>query len=525
MFDVILFSDTPEFATKTRGYGCHRLASHIREHGYSCLVVDFCSAINYNQYKDIIENAVSNTTLLIGFSTTWLPYKLPGETPQIVDPGRSYQDEGEKILDHRYKDSLTSAFTFNRTSHWFELIKSINPKTKIMLGGTKIDMYLDQPYIDHIMVGYGETMIVDLLDSLSKKSRRIFNKIIDHDQKARNNVWDFKESKTTYTEYDFVTPNETLSLEVSRGCKFKCSFCSYPLIGEKNILDYLKHEKILKDELLDNYNRWGITQYYLMDDTFNDSSEKLDMLKRVLDSLPFKINFWCYLRLDLLAVHPEQIPMLLDMGLSQCYFGIETFHPKASKSIGKGMSADKRKETLNLCKSVWGDQVHIQAGFIVGLPHEPISSIEDTGRYLKDSACPIDEAWVFPLSIAADHESTKYMYKSDIDKNYANYGYHFNDPNKFWDWSKEDDTDIPNLETADRIASENDPSEFRKLYKGDFYKASLNHPILSNRQLTMAMTDKEYSDLLLSINRWDLYMKTIQNDYIKPLIKKLKSKK
>ena len=49
MFDVILFTDTAEFATKTRGYGTHRLASHIRSNGYSCIVIDFFSSIDYNQ--------------------------------------------------------------------------------------------------------------------------------------------------------------------------------------------------------------------------------------------------------------------------------------------------------------------------------------------------------------------------------------------------------------------------------------------------------------------------------------------
>ena len=66
----------------------------------------------------------------------------------------------------------------------------------------------------------------------------------------------------------------------------------------------------------------------------------------------------------------------MELGLEQCYIGIETFHPKASKVIGKGMSPERRKETLYKCRDIWGDRVHIQAGFMVGLPHEPSSSIK-----------------------------------------------------------------------------------------------------------------------------------------------------
>lgn len=524
MFNVILFTDTAEFATKTRGYGCHRLANHIRENGYTCLVVDFGSALTFNDYRSILKNAIGEDTFMVGFSTNWLPYKLPGEDPQVVDPGRSYQCEKAKIFDHKSLNSLTNAFTYNELLPWLKVIKTLNYKTKIVLGGTKIDMYLDQPHIDHVVVGYSETMVIDLLDSISKKTRRIFNKIIDHDQKAQSPVWDFRSSKTQYTALDCITPNETLALEIGRGCRFKCTFCSYPMIGQRNTVDYLKYEQTLREEILDNYEKWKVNQYYIIDDTFNDSTEKLDMLKRIVDSLPFKIHFWAYIRLDLLATHPEHIPLLLELGLEQCYIGIESFHPKASKTIGKGMSAERRKDTLKLCKEIWKDKVHIQAGFMVGLPHEPKSSIEETVAYLRSPECPIDEAWLFPLSIAGDHEKTKYMYKSDMDKNYKDYGYYFNDPNLFWVWSKDDDTDIPNLETADKVAGELDPHELRKPWKGDFYKSSLNHPILKNRSATLSMSDEEYKSLITSFDQFDLYRQTVTDEYFKPLIRKLNSK-
>ena len=524
MFDVILFTDTAEFGSKTRGYGCHRLATHIRGHGYTCLVIDFSSAIDFEDYKSILECAVGSNTLMVGFSTNWFPYKLIDEQPQIVDPGRTFKDDDLKLFNHKTLNSLTNAFAYNQLLPWVEEIKKHNENTKIVLGGTKVDMYMSQPLVDHIIIGYSETMVIDLLDSLSKKTRRLFGKIIDHDQKAQAPVWDFRLSKTQYTPLDFILPHEALALEIGRGCRFKCAYCSYPMIGQRNTVDYLKHEHVLREELLENYENWGTTQYYIIDDTFNDSREKLDMLKRVLDSLPFKIKFWCYIRIDLLATHPEHIPLLLELGLVQCYIGLETFHSKASKAIGKGMSGEKRKETLKKCKDVWGDNVHIQAGFMIGLPHEPSSSIAETSAYLKSPESCVDEPWMFPLSIAGRHEKTKYMYKSDMDANYEKYGYYFKDPNRFWAWSKDDDTDIPNVEMADIIASRYDPHEFRRPWKGDWYRSCLNHPILRDRDRTLAMSDKEYRDLIESIDLFKLYRETVVEEYITPLLKKLKSK-
>ena len=55
MFDVILFTDTVEFAVKSRGYGVHRLASHIRLNNYSCLVIDFSSILTWDLYTAILD--------------------------------------------------------------------------------------------------------------------------------------------------------------------------------------------------------------------------------------------------------------------------------------------------------------------------------------------------------------------------------------------------------------------------------------------------------------------------------------
>ena len=51
-----------------------------------------------------------------------------------------------------------------------------------------------------------------------------------------------------FIEQDCILPNETLPLEVSRGCIFKCSFCAFPLNG-KTKLDYLRSPEYIKNEL------------------------------------------------------------------------------------------------------------------------------------------------------------------------------------------------------------------------------------------------------------------------------------
>jgi hypothetical protein len=518
MFDVILFTDTVEFNVKSRGYGAHRLASHIRHNGYSCLVIDFSSLVTWDLYTAILDKAVGPNTLAVGYSTTWMPFKFPDVGVRTSNPG-----EGEGFDNERFNiPSLVTGFAKDDYKLWIDYVKSCNPKTKTFLGGARIDFYLNAP-TDYVIVGMGETETVDLLDSLSKKSKRIFNRIIDHDRKAHAPIWDFRESKTQYTDYDFIQPQETLNLEVARGCRFKCAYCSYPLIGQKT-QDYLKNPKVLRDELLENYERWGTTKYFIVDDTFNDSTEKMQIFSDISQSLPFEMKFWCYLRADLLAAHPEQITLLKDAGIAETYFGLETFNPRTAKFIGKGMASERIIDTLYKCKDVWGARSYIAAGIIVGLPYENTDTIYKAAEFFRQDDCPIDLANTFPLSIIGNHDLVRYMYMSEIDRNYHKYGYYFPNPDvNYFSWQKDDETDIRSYVQAEQISNEINKTLVPRVCKGNFYTSSFNDSRLKDREKNLDLTDQEYQDLVRSIDFADLFSKTVTKDYFLPLIKKLSS--
>ena len=516
MFNVILFTDTVDFNVKSRGYGVHRLATELRNNGYSCLVVDFSSLVTWEIYTSILDKAIGKNTIAVGYSTTWMPFKFPDTGIRTSNPG-----EGEGLDNSRFSvPSLVTAFANDEYQPWLSHVKSLNPKTKTFIGGAKIDFYINAP-VDYVVVGMGETETIDLIDSLSKKSKRVFNRIIDHDRKAHASSWDFKKSNTQYTDYDFIQPQETLNLEVARGCMFKCAYCSYPLIGQKTI-NYLKDPTVLRNELIENYQRWGTTKYFIVDDTFNDSTEKMKMFADISQSLPFEMKFWCYLRADILSAKPEQIQLLKDAGIAETYFGLETFNPKTAKFIGKGMAHEKIIDTLYKCKEVWGERSYIAAGIIVGLPYESTDTIYKAADFFQRKDCPVDLANTFPLSIVGNHDLMKYMYMSEIDRNYMKYGYYFPNPEvNYYKWQKDDETDIHSYVQAEEISNKINETLPKKSYRGDFYISSFNDFRLKNREKNLDLTDQEYQDLIRSIDFTELFSNTVNKDYFNPLIKKL----
>jgi biotin synthase-like enzyme len=467
MFNVILVTDTPGRPKWARGAGAHRIASHIRQYGgYSCLVVDFASDMLWHQWADICKYTVSDDTLVLGISTTWWPnhsFKTGQSAPNLDGAG-----------DGIPKYTFTGAAGMGRLAKWIAEAKKYNPKLKIVVGGPKIDHYADIR-ADHYFAGYAESEFMDYLQSL-QNDKRIWPRVIKHDKNGDN--FNFTGSITSYTDYDFIRPDEFLTIEFTRGCRFKCSFCSYRLIGRKDITEkYMKTPDTIYREFMENYERWGVTSYQVADDTFNDTMEKLEIIHGVTSRLPFKLNLKAYTRLDLAATHPEMIPLLKEIGLRNTWIGLDSMHPVGSKVIGKGMNVDKKKAALKMIRDIWADDVYVVAGYIVGLPGESSADLRETMDWCCGEDSPIDEIRLNPLIISPPTPDNPNSSHSDMDINYREYGYEIPDMTKSWLWTKDDGTDIRTFADAERLANEHMERIRLTLNRPyDYERAGVEHP-------------------------------------------------
>jgi hypothetical protein len=179
---------------------------------------------------------------------------------------------------------------------------------------------------------------------------------------------------------------------------FKCKFCNFPLLGKKRG-DYTKTKETLIEEFIRNYELFGTTNYMLMDETINDSMEKVEFVHDVITSLPFKIKWGSFARIDLYYNNPDMARMLQETGMAHTQFGIETFNKKSGGAIGKGMHPDKVKELLLNLKSQWKSDVRITSGFVLGLPHETKETIADLEKYLLSDKCGLDAWNLYPLML------------------------------------------------------------------------------------------------------------------------------
>lgn len=390
-----------------RSIGAYQVANHCRNAGMKCQVIDFTDLFRIEELEKIILSFVNENSLAIGISTTF--YYNQNNKAKFISSERQHS----QVLPENLRQLLFK-------------IKQQFPKLKIFGGGANSYRIEGDKLFDVVFHGYSEQSVLEYLQNLKDKSTtRIWPKknnqtIID----GKLSHFDITTLEHRWNAEDYPLLGETLPIEISRGCIFKCSFCSYPLNGKKKF-DYLRDPELIKEELIYNYENFGTTNYFFTDDTFNDSTYKLELLHKAITSLPFKIKFVTYLRLDLLHAHKEQIPMLKEMGLGSCFFGIETLNHISGKAIGKGMKPELIKEfLLDLYYNHWNSEIPFTCSFIVGLPGETVESVRATHEWIKTT--PFNDLW-YPLFI-----KTNGYFKSDLDANYEKYGYGLDEENNWY---------------------------------------------------------------------------------------------
>lgn len=340
-----------------RSAGAHRIASHLRLEGWDAEVIDFSVRWPLEKLKELVKSRINNNTKFFGFSFIF------NRVPQ------------EEIV-----------------VEFMKWVKITYPNIILIGGGQGIisEKFYD---LDYYLVGYGEIGLKALLSYLfSNGEKPNFDAALSLKQKKTKMIstlhkypaHPFPEAIIKYEPRDFYTEHEFGQIEFSRGCKFKCSFCNFPILGVKG--DYTRDPESVYEQLMFNYDNYGIRDYSIADETFNDYTEKITKFADVVDRLPWKPFMASFIRADLLVSRKKDREELLRMGVTAHYYGIETFNEKAGKYIGKGMNPEKLKEGMIEVKDFFKKHVDNRykgtIALIAGLPGETLESLEQTKKWL-----------------------------------------------------------------------------------------------------------------------------------------------
>jgi hypothetical protein len=413
-----------------RPVGIYQLANVLRQNGYTVQVIDsfpWIAHIGFENILKIFDKFVSEETLWIGFGSTWFNRidELINRSPGDIKAG-TMKNFKEPLIRN------TLLFDNDQIDILKRKVYEKNPNVKFVMGGARAFIGRGgwcAPLIDCYIEGYADNTVLEYTKFLEGNNPFLPTRknpdgsiSLTHDHKAT--TFDYNNFKFTWDDSDLINPKEMLPMEIARGCIFTCAFCSYPLNGRKK-MDYLKNPEILRDQFIENYDKFGTTDYFFLDDTFNDSVEKLEILhKEVFQKLPFRIKFGAYMRIDLINAHRETVSMLKDMGIGAAMFGIESLNYEANKSVGKGITLDKILEIGKILSEEWGDDVTMDSQYIIGLPNDGEKEINEWLDIVLSPDFPIRASQIFPLHL--DKEKTKKnIWTSKFDLDPEKYGFTF----------------------------------------------------------------------------------------------------
>jgi len=423
MANVVIFADASvSFGLPIKSSGPYRIATELRQLGLEVQVISLFFHFSNDEIQKICDKFIDTKTTMVGLSSNfWFDLN---------------QSQLEKIDIIRNKIKLCN--------------------TKFILGGNMSYLFANRFKFDACFETYSEYKLVNYVNAVLSggnppKPDRISD-VGTPTYTSNSTDWYFNNSKILYTKQDCFNYGESTVIEISRGCIFKCGFCLFPLNGKKK-LDYIKEARTFEEEVLENYENYGIQHYTFSDDTINDSTYKLEYLHKVITNLPFKFKFTGYIRLDLLYAHKEQIQLFSDIGLTGTFFGIESFNHNAAKIIGKGMKPEKIKEFLyDLKTQYWKDHININIGLISGLPAETIKSHTETIDYILDTKnCLVDRIHSSPLNIP-NPLLNNFTEKSLFELNATKHGFYWPDK-KSHDW-KNFNYEISSRQQALKLSNE-----------------------------------------------------------------------
>lgn len=415
-----------------RTFGAYKIATHLRDLGWDIEVIDFFYSFSFEELCTLLHDRITEETKFIGFSVFFRQY--------VQGSAQFYTGEDDDKL--------------NR------VVKYINahfPWVTTVCGAQRLESLM-KIKSDYHIIGFGENAIVALTNHLIGKGPHPKTTTVQNMYDVPNPSYDVKlnvidsarhypafpkrSAKITYEERDYIQPNETLNIEFSRGCKFKCAFCAYGPLGVKG--DMTRCGNDVYEELMENYEKWGCTQYIVSDETFNDTSEKLEKFAEVCKRLPFQPTFHGFVRMDLMAGRDERDwDNMLHMGFVGHHYGIETLNHAAGKTIRKGMHPDKIKEYLLKTREYFTKNSPLGyyssvITMIAGLPHESQESLKESHRWLFQN-WP-DKYFFLPLGLTHPDklDKNKFDPKSDFDKLSLHHGYEFKPfEDKDTDWAQQ----------------------------------------------------------------------------------------
>jgi len=246
-------------------------------------------------------------------------------------------------------------------------------------------------YVDIIALGEGEIIMYELVLALMKKKPLKLVKGITYRKNGKiilNKPRPLIENLDVlpfpcyddidlnqYRESLMGTNERMLNVMTSRGCPFKCQYCSTRVFWKKW---RGRSAKNVVDEIQWIVKTYGISHFYLNDDTFSlDNNRVIDICKEIINR-KLDIKWFCETRVDL--VSQEMFNWMKKAGCYYVSFGVESGSPKILKNINKKFTPEQALDAIDMARKAG---LMVKTFFMIGNVGETWKTIEETKRFIS----------------------------------------------------------------------------------------------------------------------------------------------
>ncbi|MBN2406601.1 MAG: radical SAM protein [Elusimicrobia bacterium] len=281
-------------------------------------------------------------------------------------------------------------FTMVDVVRVLRVVKETKPGAYTVIGGPHVFIYPEETLrlrdVDFVVLGEGEMVFKELLDLLengyvASGIRGVMSKkdlgSIDVAKIRIPLIEDLDRLPhparhlTPYRKYSSILARRTpvTTLFTSRGCPFRCSFCSRPHLGKK----YRARSPENVVEEMEACRAMGIRDFLIYDDTFTVIKERVIRICDLVVSRKLKISWDCRARID--TVDEEMLAVMKKAGCTGIHYGIEAGTRKTLSRLRKDIDLDEAKK---VCDATHRQGIRTLNYFMIGSPGENLQDIEKT---------------------------------------------------------------------------------------------------------------------------------------------------
>jgi len=273
-------------------------------------------------------------------------------------------------------------------------IKEKNPDCCVALGGPHASVCYKElaqnEYVDFVVVGEGEYTFEHICDSIvNNRSVTDYSGIVDKNDfsgarcaryiQELDNIPFPDRSLIPFKRYELSPVNykkkPSTPVITTRGCPFRCTFCSNPVHGKKvrhhspeYVIEEIKY--LVKDFYVKDIMFW--------DDTFTLDPGRVENICRLILKEELGITWSCAGRVD--RIDEDLLRLMKRAGCWQISFGVETGSERLLKKIKKGINKSQIISAFDLCAKIG---IETRAFFILAIPSETLSESHETINFAK----------------------------------------------------------------------------------------------------------------------------------------------